>query len=27
VEAWVPSPEKVVWNWPKLEERIGEELD
>jgi len=27
VEAWIPSPEQVVWNWPKLEERIGEELD
>jgi len=27
VEAWVPSPEQVVWEWPRLAERIGEELD
>jgi chromosomal replication initiation ATPase DnaA len=27
VEAWVPSPEQVVWAWPRLEERIVEELD
>jgi chromosomal replication initiation ATPase DnaA len=22
---WVPSPEKVVWNWPALEERLAED--
>ena len=27
VEAWVPSPEKVIWVWPMLEERIVEEPD
>ncbi|MCJ7628368.1 MAG: DnaA/Hda family protein [Longimicrobiales bacterium] len=27
VEAWVPSPEQVVWDWPKLGDRIVEELD
>jgi len=27
VEAWVPSPEKVVWDWPKLEDRIVEDPD
>ena len=26
-EAWVPSPEQVVWDWPKLEERIVEDPD
>jgi len=26
-EAWVPSPEKVIWEWPRLEDRIVEELD
>lgn len=27
VEAWLPSPEKVVWDWPRLEDRIVEEAD
>jgi chromosomal replication initiation ATPase DnaA len=27
IEAWIPSPEKVIWEWPRLEERIVEELD
>lgn len=27
VEAWVPSPEQVVWDWPRVGERIVEELD
>jgi len=26
-EPWVPSPEKVVWNWPRMEERMAEDLD
>ncbi|TFH65625.1 MAG: hypothetical protein E4G90_05940, partial [Gemmatimonadales bacterium] len=26
-ESWVPSPEQVVWDWPKLGDRIVEELD
>ena len=24
---WIPSPEKVVWNWPVLEERLVEDLE
>ncbi len=27
VEAWIPSPEKVVWAWPRVEDRIVEEAD
>jgi len=26
-DPWVPSPEKVVWIWPRLEDRLVEELD
>jgi chromosomal replication initiation ATPase DnaA len=26
-EPWVPSPEQVVWIWPRLEDRLVEELD
>ena len=24
---WLPSPETVVWTWPRLDERIVEELE
>ena len=27
LEAWVPSPELVLWEWPRLEDRVVEELD
>jgi chromosomal replication initiation ATPase DnaA len=27
LEAWAPSPERVLWEWPRLEDRIVEELD
>jgi chromosomal replication initiation ATPase DnaA len=26
-DPWVPSPEQVVWVWPRLEDRLVEELD
>jgi len=26
-EPWVPSPEQVVWTWPRVEDRMAEELD
>ncbi len=27
VRGWMASPEKVVWNWPVLEDRLAEDYD
>ena len=26
-EAWFPSPERVVWEWPRMDERVVEDPD